>query len=322
MNVLVTGAFGNLGRNAVRVLTAKGHHVRCFDLKTSPNEESAWKAKTKFRGQIEFVWGDIRNAANVAAAVRDQDVVVHLCFIMPPGTDDRPEWAEEINIGGIKNLVDAVRVLSPPPKIIFSSSFVVFGDTQDQPPPRRATDPVVATDNYSRHKIECEKVLQESGLQWCVMRFGVVPPLSLGGVTPKMYDFPFKARMEFIHPHDVGLAITNAVTSDEVWGKILLIGAGKGGQITYGDFLGRIMEVMGLGRLPEEAFGNEPAYMDWLDTEESQRLLQYQEHTFEDFVRQLPKIMGPAKYIVPLIRPIARRWVLSKSPYYKSKKHT
>jgi len=37
-----------------------------------------------------------------------------------------------------------------------------------------------------------------------------------------------------------------------------------------------MMEVMGVGRLPEEAFGSEPAYMDWLDTEESQRLLQYQ----------------------------------------------
>ena len=71
MNVLVTGAFGNLGRNAVRGLIAKGHHVRCFDLKTSPNEESACKAKTKFRGQIEFVWGDILNTDNVGTALRD-----------------------------------------------------------------------------------------------------------------------------------------------------------------------------------------------------------------------------------------------------------
>jgi len=321
MNVLVTGAFGNLGRNAVRGLVGKGHHVRCFDLKTSPNEEYAWKAKTKFRGQIEFVWGDIRDANDVAAAVKDQDVVVHLCFIMPPGTDDCPEWAEEINVGGTKNVIDAIKAMSPLPRIIFSSSFVVFGDTQDQPPPRRVTDQVVATDNYSRHKIECEKMLQDSSLQWCVMRFGVVPPLSLRGTTPKMFAFPFKARIEFIHPQDVGLAIANAASSNETWGKILLIGAGKGGQLYYGDFLGRIMEVMGLGRLPEEAFGNEPAYMDWLDTEESQRLLQYQEHTFEDFVKELPRMLGPAKYIVPLFRPIARRWVLNKSPYYKSKKH-
>ena len=33
-------------------------------------------------------------------------------------------------------------------------------------------------------------------------------------------------------------------------------------------------------------------------------------------------MLGPAKYVVPLFRPIARRWVLSKSPYYKSKKHS
>ena len=108
MNVLVTGAFGNLGRNAVRGLVEKGHHVRCFDLKTNSNEESAWKIKSKLRGQIDFYWGDIRSADDVAAAVKDQDVVVHLCYIMPPGTDDRPEWAEEINIGGTKNVIDAL----------------------------------------------------------------------------------------------------------------------------------------------------------------------------------------------------------------------
>jgi nucleoside-diphosphate-sugar epimerase len=320
MNILVTGASGNLGTRATKSLIGKGHHVRCFDLKTSPNEESAWKAKAKFRGQIEFVWGDIRKADDVAAAVRDQDVVVHLCFILPPGTDDRPEWAREINVGGTQNLIQAMKQQSKKPKIIFSSSFVVFGDTQNQLPPRKVTDPVVAVDNYSAHKIECEKMCKESGLGWCVMRFGVIPPVSIGGATPKMFAFPFKARVEFVHPHDAGLAIANAVGSSEVWGKVLLIGGGNGGQITYGDFLGRIMESLGVGRLPEKAFGNEPAYMDWMDTEESQRLLQYQEHTFEDFIRELPRILGPARYLMPLVRPLARYWVLSKSPYYKAKK--
>ena len=119
---------------------------------------------------------------------------------------------------------------------------------------------------------------------------------------------------------DAGLAIANAVGSNEVWGKVLLISGGKSGQLHYGDFIGRLFEAMGLGRLPEEAFGSEPAYMDWMDTEESQRLLQYQQHTFDDFVREMVGFLGPARYVLPLMRPIIRRWILNKSPYYKAKK--
>ena len=320
MNVLITGGFGNLGTNAMKKLVEQGHRVRLFDLKTGANQKKAAKYKDRFKDQIEVCWGDVRDPDDVAAAVRDQDVAVHLSFIMPPGSDDRPEWARDINVDGTQNLLAAMKAQPNKPKIIFSSSFTVFGDTQAQEPPRRVTDPVVATDNYTAHKIECEKLCAESGLDWCVMRFGVVPPVSLGGVTPKMFAFPFKSRTEFAHPTDVGLAIANAASSDQVWGKILLIGSGKDGQLYYGDFVNQMMEVMGVGRLPEEAFGSEPAYMDWLDTEESQRLLQYQQHTFEDFVQDLPRILGPARYIMPLVRPIARRWILSKSPYYKARK--
>jgi nucleoside-diphosphate-sugar epimerase len=318
VNVLITGAFGNLGTNALKKLVEQKHHVRCFDLETGANRKKASKYKSRFGDQIEVVWGDVRNNDDVAAAVRDRDVVVHLSFIMPPGSDDRPEWAREVNVGGTQKLIAAMKAQPNKPRIIFSSSFTVFGDTQAQEPPRRVTDPVVATDNYTAHKIECEKLCAESGLDWCVMRFGVVPPVSLGGVTPKMFAFPFKSRTEFAHPTDVGLAIANAVSSEEVWGKILLIGSGKDGQLYYGDFVNQMMEVMGVGRLPEEAFGSETAYMDWLDTEESQQLLQYQQHTFEEFAQDMSKLLGPAKYIMPLVRPFARRWILSKSPYYKA----
>ena len=320
MNVLITGAFGNLGTNSLKKLVEQGHQVRCFDLKTSANQKKAAKYRARFEDQIDVAWGDVRHPDDVAAAVRDQDVVVHLSFIMPPGSDERPEWAREINVGGTQNLIAAMKAQPNKPRIIFSSSFTVFGDTQNQEPPRRVGDPVAATHNYTAHKIECERMCAESGLDWCVMRFGVVPPVSLGGVTPKMFAFPFNSRTEFAHPGDVGLAIANAVSSEEVWGKTLLIGSGKSGQLYYGDFIGSMMEVMGVGRLPEEAFGSEPAYMDWLDTEESQRLLQYQQHTFEDFAQSMSRLLGPARYIMPLVRPIARRWILSKSPYYKTKK--
>jgi nucleoside-diphosphate-sugar epimerase len=316
MKVLITGAFGNIGTSAIDKLLKQGHQVRGFDLKTGANEKTAQRLK----GQIEVVWGNVSNPDDVSTAVKDQDVVIHLAFIMPPASENRPEWSREINIGGTQNILNAMKTISPSSKIIFSSSLSVFGDTQNQTPPRTVSDPVQPVDNYTNHKVECEGLLQESGLGWCVFRFAVVPPMQLSGVEelPKMFDFPLDMRIEFVHPRDAGLALANAVSCEEVWGKILLIGGGPSGQLYYRDFIGRMMEAMGIGMLPDRAFGSKAAYNDWLDTSESQKLLNYQQHSFDEFVQEVASSLGYKRYIIPLFRPLIRRWILGKSPYYRN----
>jgi len=102
MNVLVTGAFGNVGRSTVDELLRQGHSVRCLDLKTPSNKRAA----RKLNGLAEVVWGDLRNPEEMAAAVCDQDAIVHLAFIIPKLSatgvecESHPTWAEEINVGG------------------------------------------------------------------------------------------------------------------------------------------------------------------------------------------------------------------------------
>jgi hypothetical protein len=74
-----------------------------------------------------------------------------------------------------------------------------------------------------------------------------------------------------------------------------------------------------LGRFPEEAFappGTNPS-IDWADTTESQRILNYQNHTLQDFVKEQQATMGLGRYLVPLIAPFIRRRMLGQSRYYR-----
>jgi nucleoside-diphosphate-sugar epimerase len=317
MKVLVTGGLGNVGRSCLTELLRQKHEVTCFDLKTTANARNA----RLFRDRVDFVWGDLRQASDVAAVVKGQAVVIHVAFILPPASDERPELAEAVNVGGTKNVIEASKSLSSRPKIIFISSFSVYGACQHRLPPRTAADPVQPMDNYNRHKVECEKMVRESGLDWAIFRLGMVPPKSLGGFTPKMFDTPPGQRTEFVHPDDVGLALANAVTCDEVWGKILLIGGGASSQVYFRDFVGRMMESMGIGHLPDKAFATTAcAFSDWIDTTESQRLLHYQRHSFEDFTKEISASLGPMRYALRLLSPLARWWMLSQSPYYKASK--
>jgi hypothetical protein len=77
-----------------------------------------------------------------------------------------------------------------------------------------------------------------------------------------------------------------------------------------------MLDAIGIGPLPERAFGHEPYCTDWLDTTESQRLLTYQRHTFADVVRDVTAAVGPARHLTPLVRPLVRFWILRMSPYY------
>jgi hypothetical protein len=74
---------------------------------------------------------------------------------------------------------------------------------------------------------------------------------------------------------------------------------------------------MGIGMLPESAFGSEPYITDWLDTEESQRLLNYQRYSFDDIIQHLTRIIGYKRLLTALVSPAARWWILRMSPFYK-----
>jgi nucleoside-diphosphate-sugar epimerase len=311
MKILVTGAFGNIGTSAVQELIRQGHQVRCFALKKRKNERAA----RKLAGKAEVAWGDVRRPEDLAAAAEGQEAIVHLAYIIPPQSDEDPDKAQETNISGTQNVLAAAKSAARPPKILFASSFDVFGATQDQPPPRKVTDPVQATDLYTRHKLECEAMVKASGLEWAIFRFADVPMLR--SPHPIMFQIPLSTRIEVIHTYDAGLAIANAMKREEVWGKVLLIGGGSRCQIFYRDYLGSILDVMGIGMLPEQAFGARPYCTDWLDTEESQHLLNYQRYSFAAIVQDLARAIGYRRFFVPPLRPMIRWWILRMSPYYR-----
>jgi nucleoside-diphosphate-sugar epimerase len=318
MRVMVTGAFGNVGKSTLHELIEQGHTVRCFDLRTRTNQSNA----RRLRGPVEVVWGDLRRPEDVGVAVQDQDVVVHLAFIIPKmsatgvESEAKPDWAREINVGGTKNLIEAMRACERPPRLLFTSSLHVYGRTQHQLPPRTVSEPVCPTEHYSRHKITCERMVKASGLDWAIFRLAATLPLTMK-LDAGMFDVPLNNRMEFVHTRDVGLAIANAVSSQAVWGRTFLIGGGCRCQYGYREIAERVLEGLGVGPLPDEAFGSVPFCTDWLDTSESQRLLHYQQRDLGDYVADMRTMLGYRLRLIRLFRPLVRWWLLQKSPFYR-----
>ena len=272
----------------------------------------------RWRGRVDVVAGDVRAPETLAAAVRGADVVVHLAYVIPPACLENPQAARRTNVDGTRNLVAAMRAEAPSGKLLFASSLDVYGHTGDRPPPRRVDEPVVATDEYTGHKIACEAMVRDSGLTWAILRYADVPPIVLRGPVPIMFEIPLTQRIEAIHPLDAGVATARAATSDVTWGRVWHIGGGARCQLLYGEYLSRFLAAMELGGpLPPSAFSTKPYCTDWLDTADSERAFSYQRRTFDDIVADVAALLGWRRPFARLTRPLVRRYMLSLSAHYR-----
>ena len=310
MRTLLTGAFGNVGSHTLPELLRRGHTVRCLSRLTSANRDAAK------RSGVEVVWGDITNPEVVNRATAGVDTVIHLAAMIPPGADEQPERARAVNVDGTANVIAAARAQPDPPRLLFTSTFDVHGHTLDKPPPRHVEDPLVPTNPYTEHKIENERMVRESGLDWCILRLADVPILGIRDPHPIMFEIGLDNRIESLHADDAGLAIANALDTPEIWGRVLFIGGGPSCQLTYREYLTRLLAAMGIDPLPDEAFSQAVYATDWLDTEESEALLRYQRHTFDDIAKAIAATMGWRRALVSVAGPMARAAILRLSPYY------
>ena len=304
MKVLLTGAFGNLGLMVIRELRRRGIAVRCTDLPSARNRRAA----RAHEGTVEIAWGGIRDAAWLAAQLEDVDAVIHLAGLLPPATENQPELAEAVNVTATKQLVAAMARSSRQPLLLYPSSLTVFGVTRTQQPPRKASDPVVATDAYTRHKLAVEDHLAASSIPWVVFRIGVSVDSRTLSADPamlrKLLAVRADNRLEYVHPEDVALAMVNAVErKDALKRRTLLIGGGPRCQVTQSVFLGAALEAAGL-QWSEANHGSDEYYTDWLDTDESQRLLDYQRHGFDDYRREMAQRLRWVRRLLWPLRPL------------------
>lgn len=311
MRVALTGPFGNLGSHTLPLLRARGHSVVALARPTSANRRRAR------RHRVEVVWGDLRQPDAVAQAVEGADVVVHLAAMIPPRSEEHPEQARLINVDGTAQVIAACQAQPTPPRLLFSSSVEVHGFTLDAPPPRRVTDPLRAADAYSGHKIEAEALVRGSTLEWSILRFVDVPILGMRWAHPIMFEIGLDNRIESMHADDAGLALANAVESPDVWGRILFVGGGPSCQLTYREYVRRILGAAGLDPLPERAFAAKPFGTDWVDSAESERLLHYQRHTFDDVAAAIAVNLGWRRPAARALAPLLRLILLRLSPYYR-----
>ena len=135
----------------------------------------------------------------------------------------------------------------------------------------------------------CEQAIRESGLQWSILRLAAVTPIHLKAQDPSiLFEFSPDARMEFLHHRRRNGIGSGCRLLRRTIGKALYLAGGADCHTTYCEFANALMGTIGIGPVPIDAFlrSTPPRFFgDWLDTEESQRLLQFQTRGIDEQLR-------------------------------------
>ena len=298
MRVLITGGTGHLGPSVYKAFLKDGATVRILLHRKKIKNMDA---------NMGAVWGDITKPDSFRNAMEGVDAAVHLAGLVQPLTEQKPELARKLNVGGVQTVVDVIKERGVSIPFVYISSAAVFGPcpeaTECLHPDRNPPNP---TSVYAKTKLQAENLIKESGIDYVILRLTPTPyqKISLNDVKTQMFIIPLENRVEFCHLDDATLAIVNSVKYfGEVKGRTLMISGGPSQRIRYKDLVGVAMGTFGLPLPPQHKFAQEPFALDWYDTSDSQALLNYQNKTLDDYARELPR-----QFPAPLIT-LMRRFI-------------
>ena len=275
MKVLITGAAGRLGYEAVKLCIREGFEVRAFDL-----PQVNWRHLEALDG-VEPFKGDITDNKSVQEACKDIDCVIHLAALLPPRTETSRDLTQRINVEGTRTLLDS---LNHVPRIIFTSSIATYGVTAKEIPPIGETHPQVAYNNYAESKIQAEKIVKESRNPWTILR---IAPISVADLLelPETVAYRADQRVECVFVEDAGYALYSCLK--EQTDAVYNIGGGPSWQMTGEEYLKRFYDALGVEVEPN--YPAEYTAVDWYDTFKS-RHLGYQRTSFNQFEKKLVTI--------------------------------
>ncbi len=261
-HVAVTGADGFIGSHLTEALVREGYRVRAL---VQYNSFGSWgwldTVDDEVRDQIEVVAGDVRDAGSVRSLLTDVDVVCHLAALIAiPYSYLAPASYLDTNAGGTLNVLEAARALGTS-RVVHTSTSEVYGTARTVP--ISEDHPLQAQSPYSASKVAADKLAESYHLSFdlpvvTVRPFNTYGPrqsaraviptvvsqiaagarqISLGSLEPTR-DFNFVADTA-----DAFVSVVRAADADVV-GRVF--NAGSGHEISIGDTVGLIGEVMGV----------------------------------------------------------------------------
>lgn len=202
--VFITGSNGFLGKEVVKILKSQ-YQVIGFDVQSQ--DQSAMS--------IDYVSGNMLDKSSFDKSLNNVDAIIHLAGIMQPQVRAKIAKYED-NIIGTRNLIEVCQNKGIKRFIFVSTNAVNY-----------------AHDGYAKSKLESEKIVRQSGLDYTIIR----PTMIYGQAShdfqkikqmivnwPWLFTVGETGKFQPISVYDVALVIKKCLESNLSVGQTYSVG--------------------------------------------------------------------------------------------------
>ncbi|GAA4406949.1 NAD-dependent epimerase/dehydratase family protein [Nibrella viscosa] len=216
--VLLTGANGFLGSHLARELLTRGYAVRAF---VRPGSNRS----TLNRLPLTFAQGDIRQPAEVEAAARQCDYIIHAAALAQVNPA-RSQLSWDVNLSGTENVLYAAHKARAQ-RLVYVGTANVFGFGSQAQPGNEET-PYKGYPyglDYIDSKYAASQLVTKTSRQWGLPVVSVHPTFMLGPLDARptsnaMLLELYRGRVpgytgggkNYVHVRDVAVATVNALS--------------------------------------------------------------------------------------------------------------
>ncbi len=232
LDIAVMGATGFVGSHLVPHLVSTGHRVRAVS--------RTGRRQAEWGHGVETLEADVVTGSGLDAALLGADALVHLVATPREG---RGRSFEAVNVGGVRNVLEAAR-RAEVPRIVHLSVLGVTGDARYR---------------YLASKWRGEELVRGSGLEWVILRpsllfgpgdgfFNLIRE-TLTWWSPGVVAIPGDGSAEFqpLSVDDLAIAIERCVVEPARAGSIYELGGPE--RLAYREIVDRVMAATGKHRL-------------------------------------------------------------------------
>lgn len=322
--ILITGATGAIGSEILTQLYAL-YPPSALTIYVRPSRKSK-KLEKRFKG-IRIVYGGMNDHSALAEACKNQDYVFHLAAVIPPLADEKPEMTRAVNVEGTRNVVKAMEENCPDAFLIYSSSVAIYGDRL-QNPDIYTHDELCPSfgDDYGATKVEAEKIIRASKLNWTIYRLAAIMGIGNHKVSKLIFHMPLETTMEIATVRDTARAFVHSVGKNEQLNKETFnLGGGESCRAIYFDFMSRAFDAYGMGKVdfPEYAFAKINFHCgNYADGDKLEEILRFRQDTLDTYFDEFGKaVPGIQRFFTKLVnRPVKAYLARLSEPLIAHKK--
>jgi nucleoside-diphosphate-sugar epimerase len=311
-------------------MAVDGRELVATDLDVPANRKPA----AELPKSVQVRYADLTDPAAVdelVGAVKPA-AIIHLAAVIPPLIYSRRKLAYRVNVEATGHLLAAAAQQPEPPRFVQASSIAVYGSRNPHTVSGvlTADTPTNPADIYGDHKVQAERLVRDSQLDWVILRLGGVLAVDLGSdinLDGLYFEklLPADGRLQTVDVRDVASAFVAATTAPVI-GETLLIGGDDTHRQLQGDIAPAMAAAMGLvngipAGLPGNPERDEDWFnTDWMDTSRAQDALGFQQHSWQQMLAETAANAGPRRYLLRVVAPLARVVLGWRSPYYRTGK--